>query len=80
MDKKIVLNIAPGESGLHKIAAAFRRTFAGDDGEKVLEYLEKTCFENKSAFVPGDPQSSAFNEGRRTVLLDIKRLIKMEEK
>ena len=61
----------------YKLDRISRKT---SDLMRLLEYLEKTCFENKSTFVPGDPQTSAFNEGRRTALLDIKRLMKMEEK
>ena len=52
---------------------AYRACFLGPDdrpsldGEVVLADLKRFCRANDSSFVPGDPYTTAFNEGRREV-------------
>jgi len=48
---------------------AYKRTFATDEGQIVLEDLMlSTGIISGSSFVPGDPYHTAFNEGRREVV------------
>ncbi len=62
-----------------KEKAAFQRLFASEDGEIVLSYLSRTCFENRPTYVPGDTHESAFREGVRGVILRIRSLLKEEK-
>jgi len=54
----------------------FQTTFSSDSGKRVLSQLSEVCFENKLTYVDGNPGKSAYNEGRRDVLLGIKSLLR----
>ena len=54
-----------------QIASAFYNTFTGGDGRLVYEWLEGQ-YNNTSSFVPGEPETTAYNEGCRAVFLQIK--------
>lgn len=49
-------------------AAIIKRAFSGTDGDKVFDLLYRE-FADRSSHVPGDPHTSAFNEGQRSVIL-----------
>jgi len=55
--------------------AAFHELFAQRSAELVLKNLSKECYENELTFVKGDPSGSAFNSGKRYVILHIRRLM-----
>ena len=55
------------------IQAAFWTCFHSESGRIVFAMLEEMAFNNETTFTPGDPHGTAFNEGRRSLLLDIKR-------
>lgn len=48
-------------------------------GQIVLDYMREACFMDSTTFCPGDPQGTAFNEGRRSVFLDIQRIVRAAE-
>ena len=52
----------------------YMRTFEGEAGRAVLEDLEARAFVNGTSFSP-DPQRAAFNEGRRSLALHIRRML-----
>jgi len=54
-----------------QIASAFYNTFTSGDGGLVYEWLEGQ-YNNTSSFVPGEPETTAYNEGCRAVFLQIK--------
>lgn len=56
-----------------KAAGAYRDTLGSGSPQarQVLEDLSRLCFAATTTFVPGDPVATAFNEGKRTVLLHI---------
>ena len=54
-----------------QIASAFYNTFTSGDGRLVYEWLEGQ-YNNASSFVPGEPETTAYNEGCRAVFLQIK--------
>ena len=56
------------------VAAAYVRTFAGDDGKRVLADLAVYCHAARSSFVAGDPQHTAFNEGARDAFNHIRAM------
>jgi len=53
-----------------QVRAAYRIFETSGDGQTVLQDLADSYYD-VSSFVPGDPQSTAFNEGRRAVVLAI---------
>lgn len=53
--------------------------FSTPEGKRVLADLIKFSGYRESSFVPGDPHSSAFNEGMRRVILRILSLKHMDE-
>jgi len=55
------------------ITIAFKQCFATDAGAAVLDELSKFCMERRSTYTAGDAMKTAFNEGARTVILEIRR-------
>ena len=53
---------------------AYARTFAGVSGALVLADLARQGFLSETSFSV-DPQRAAFNEGRRSLALHIRRMI-----
>jgi hypothetical protein len=60
------------EKDVQKLIAAFKGTFETTSGKVVLEHLSKFCLENRSTYVPGDSHHTAFNEGARAVILEVR--------
>lgn len=54
-----------------RVQAAYRRVFAGEDGEMVLRDLASFCKAGESTFLAGAPDVSAHLEGARRVWLHI---------
>lgn len=58
------------------IARAYQAIFDTPDGHIVLAHLQASYgYVNKTLFVPGDPQHTAYNEGQRSVLVGIGRML-----
>jgi hypothetical protein len=54
----------------------FKRTFETVDGQEVLKYLENKYHINKSSYSKkDDSHETAFNEGQRSVVLDIRNKV-----
>ena len=51
----------------------FLHSFSGPHGERVLLYLSRYCLENRSTFVEDSARKSDFNEGARSVIIEIRR-------
>lgn len=49
-------------------ATILKRVFSGPDGDKAFDLLYKE-FADRNSHVPGDPYTTAFNEGQRSVVL-----------
>lgn len=58
----------------------FGNAFNTEGGKRVLENLSKECLENDLTFVRGQSDSTAFNEGKRYVILHIKKILAMKPK
>ncbi len=54
---------------------AYRRTFATEDGETVLADLKIRFAFEQTTFVQGDPHQTAYNEGQRSAILLIARML-----
>lgn len=57
------------------LQAAYRLVFDNPNGEVVLRHIAKVSNVGESSFVPGSPDISAFNEGRRHLFLSILRMV-----
>lgn len=61
------------------LAADFRNIFSDESGRRVLKHLGRFCLEDRTTFVENEPYKTAFNEGARSVILEIKRKLKEPE-
>ena len=61
---------SPDSSG-DKLLRVFYDTFRSQSGAVVYKHLED-AYNNTSSFVPGEPETTAYNEGCRAVFLQIK--------
>jgi len=60
-------------------ASAFKALFNSKDGEIVFSYLKKICHYDTSTISPAESTDySQWREGRRSVVLDIDRLSKID--
>lgn len=55
----------------------FKHAFSGPHGERVLAHLSDFCFENDMTFVENS-DISVLREGKRVVILEIKRWMNMD--
>lgn len=53
----------------------FQGTFGTPEGKRVLDELSKECFEGRNTFVLNNPDGTAFNEGKRYVILYIRDML-----
>lgn len=64
-----------------KLASVFSKVFRGNEGDIVLENLSEVCCENKTAYAKdGNVNDTIFNEGKREVMLHIRRLLAIYDK
>lgn len=58
-----------------QLVSDFKVTFTGqfDAGVRVLNYLSKFCLENRTTFMEDSARKSDFNEGARSVIIEIRR-------
>ena len=59
---------------------AYKKVFESEEGKMVLADIYKFSKLNKSRFVPGQPDITAFQEGAAAVALHIKAVLKQDEK
>lgn len=62
MDKQFIKTVTP----------AVKRIFDTEDGKILMEYLD-TIYYNQLSFDAESPYKTAFNEGARDVIHDLKR-------
>ena len=56
----------------------FLHSFSGLHGDRTLTYLSRFCLENHSTFVEESERKSSFNEGARSVILEIRRWLDID--
>jgi len=61
-----------------QIKVMYQDTFKDNAGKKVLEDLELRCNWRASSYVAGDANATAFEEGKRAVILHIYNMMKEE--
>lgn len=61
-----------------KLRNMYTQTFGTESGEKVLRDLEARCNWRVSSYVAGDAYATAFEEGKRAVILHIYNMMTEE--
>lgn len=56
---------------LEQLKSMYNQAFTSDAGKKVLADLEGRCNWRATSYVAGDANASAFEEGKRAVILHI---------
>lgn len=56
----------------------FQHSFSGPHGERVLTYLSRFCLEKRTTFVEESGSKTNFNEGARSVILEIRRWLEYD--
>ena len=64
-----------GEKEIEKLRHMYKETYGTENGAKVLEDLEKRCNMRSSSYVAGDANATAFEEGKRAVILHIHNML-----
>ncbi len=63
---------------IEKLKDLYRQTFNTDSSVKVLADLEARCNYRATSYVAGDANATAFEEGKRAVILHIHNMMKEE--
>ncbi len=66
-----------GEAAMQR-SKDFMESFESPSGKRVYTYLSRFCLENRTAYVEGSPHKTSFNEGARSVILEIRRWLDMD--
>jgi hypothetical protein len=61
-----------------ELVTMFQQLFSGKAGEAVKDWLDHAY--GKLSYVPSDPHGTSFNEGQRSVLLQIDQFLKVDIK
>jgi hypothetical protein len=61
-----------------QLKTMYKDTFKDNAGKKVLSDLEIRCNWRASSYVAGDANATAFEEGKRAVILHIYNMMKEE--
>lgn len=57
----------------------YKRVFSGSDGQKVLKDLMDFCHFAQPVHDPSNPMNTAFNDGKRRVVLRVISFLKPDE-
>jgi len=63
---------------IEKLKDLYKQTFNTDSGDKVLTDLEARCNYKALSYVAGDANATAFEEGKRAVILHIYNMMREE--
>jgi hypothetical protein len=63
---------------LEQLKHMYKTTFDSESGQKVLRDLEGRCSWRTSSYVAGDVNATAFEEGKRAVILHIHNILTEE--
>lgn len=56
----------------------YRKLFTSPDGIRILEDLSYYCYENRSTYVEGSQSREHVNQGKRAVILHIRKMMETE--
>jgi hypothetical protein len=63
---------------IEKLRDLYRQTFNSESAVKVMADLEARCNYRATSYVAGDANATAFEEGKRAVILHIHNMMKEE--
>ena len=66
------------EEIIKKRVSDFNNAFLSHHGTGAIDYLSNFCMEHRSTFVENSDRKSAFNEGARAVILEIRRWLEYD--
>lgn len=72
--------MADGNQGAVALTADYQATFSTPHGKRVLMDLMKKGGMLSTSYVPKDPHGTSFNEGQRSLVLHIQKLLKLDVK
>lgn len=64
---------------IEKLKDLYRQTFNSESSVKVLADLEARCNYRATSYVAGDANATAFEEGKRAVILHIHNMMTEEK-
>jgi hypothetical protein len=53
----------------------YRKLFQSPDGKRILEDLSEYCYENRSTYVENSQSREHINQGKRAVILHIRKMM-----
>ncbi len=56
----------------------FQHSFGSGPGKRVLAKLSKFCLEKEGTFVENSERKSSYNEGARSVIIEIRRWLEYD--
>jgi len=59
------------------VKSCMQIAFEGNNGDILMDFLENTCCWYQSTLVPGDPEMTMVNDGKRQVLSTIKTMMRL---
>jgi len=65
---------------LDKMIGLIKTTFESPSGRDVLDFLAAYCRQVSPSYVQGDPMQTAYNEGRRSVILKLMNYLHMDDR
>ncbi len=66
-------------NGKEKLVLAYKSFFDSHDGKVILKHLLQISNFVKTTYNPSEPASLMYNEGRRSIVLDMLRTIELNE-
>lgn len=63
-----------------RIALAFQQALDTENGKIVLEELSRMCKENEPTYVDHNPNGTAYNEGQRSIIIGIRKMLEKNTK
>jgi hypothetical protein len=69
------MNELTEQQKVHQSIIDWQTAFGSDSGLRVLDRLSKFCLEKQSTYTPNNQYETAFNEGARSVILYINRML-----
>jgi len=69
------MNERKRKEALRKLITNYHAAFATNEAKRVLDHLSEFCHENELTFTSDNQYMTAYNEGKRSVILQIRRLI-----
>jgi len=57
------------------LALEIQKALATPEGKKLLKHLSAICHEHEPTYVELNPNGSAYNEGQRSIILNIRAML-----